>query len=349
MTIVKPAGANRFLASPPAAIRALLLYGPDIGRVNERARQAAEGFLGADPDPFALIRLRAGDLQADQGRIFDEVTSLTMFGGRRAVWITPEGGNVASVLAKLEDAVPDDVLVVVEEGDLKPASLLRKLFETASSFAAIACYPDDARDLAELLDEELAAAHLGIDADARDLLLANLGGDRLASRMEIAKLCLYAHGSQTITLEDVEAVTGDVSALELDRIADALGTGALAELDYTLQRLAAAGSPPPRIVATALRHFLTLHAMRCEVEAGASPSAVVGAARPPVFYKRRDIMAGQLQAWPLALLEQAIDRLHGAEKLARTADGELAMAATAQTLLHICAHAPARRRSGAGK
>lgn len=343
MTAVKPANADRFLANPPAEIRAILLYGPDSGRVNERARQAAQGFLGPDADPFALIRLRGSDIQGDHGRIFDEVTSLTMFGGRRTVWISPEGANIAPSLAALKDDIPADVRIVVEEGALKPASPLRKLFEQNAVFAAISCYGDEARDLGALLDEELARDGLKIESDARALLLANLGGDRLASRMEIAKLCLYAHGNQTIAIEDVEAVIGDVSALELDRIADALALGGLGELDHTLQRLGDAGIPPARIVATALRHFLTLHALRCDVEAGTSARAAVDAMRPPVYFKRRDAMTRQLQAWPLGLIEQAIDRLHGAEKQARTGD-RLAMAAVAQTLLHICAHAPGARR-----
>jgi DNA polymerase-3 subunit delta len=161
--------------------------------------------------------------------------------------------------------------------------------------------------------------------------------------MELTKLCLYAHGKERIALEDVEAVIGDVSALELDRIADALASGALRELDHTLQRLNDAGTPPARIVATALRHFLTLHALRCEMEVGSGARAAIDAMRPPIYFKRRDAMARQLQAWPLGRIEQAIDRLHGAEMQARTGD-RLAMAAVAQTLLHICAHAAAGRR-----
>ena len=278
------------------------------------------------------------------GHGVDEVTELPMFGGKRSVWISPDGAGIAPALAALKDDIPGDVRIVVEEGALKPSSPLRKLFEQAKGFAAIACYGDEGRDLAALLGEELARAGLKIEADARDLLLANLGGDRLASRMEIAKLCLYAHGRETIAMDDVEAVIGDVSALELDRVADALALGALGELDHILQRLQEAGIAPARIAATALRHFLMLHALRCEVESGGNARAAVGAMRPPIYFKRRDAITRQLQAWPRRLIEQAIDRLHMAEKQARTGD-RLAMAAVAQTLLHICAHAPSARRS----
>ena len=41
---VPPRQANGFLVSIPAAVRALLLYGNDIGLISERARKVATAF-----------------------------------------------------------------------------------------------------------------------------------------------------------------------------------------------------------------------------------------------------------------------------------------------------------------
>ena len=52
-----------------------------------------------------------------------------------------------------------------------------------------------------------------------------LGGDRQASRNELRKLALYAHGKGEVTLDDVMAVVADASELKIDPIVDGAFAG----------------------------------------------------------------------------------------------------------------------------
>ena len=87
---------------------------------------------------------------------------------------------------------------MIEAGELRPESPLRKACERAKTAVAIACYPDGERDLARLIDDELRTSNLRIAPDARAVLMSLLGGDRQASRNELRKLALYAHGKGEI-------------------------------------------------------------------------------------------------------------------------------------------------------
>lgn len=342
MSAVRPARADAFLAAPPPDIRAILLYGPDAGLVAERAQLAARAFLG-EGDETGPTRITADDLRADAGRLADEIAAVSLFGGRRVLHVRPESHNVAATLAEFAGRIDADTLLVVAAGDLKATAPLRKLFEREATFAAIACYGDTAQDIATLIEAEVAGEGFTLDDDARAYLMAQLGGDRLASRMELAKLKLYARGRQTIGLDDVAAVVGDVSALEMTAALDALGLGDLAGLDRAVQRLLAAGTAPAQIAAAALRHMLMLHGLRCEIDAGRPARAAVEAARPPIFFKRREQVARQLALWPRTRIEAALERLHEAERLSR--EGErLARAGVTQMLMQVCAAAAAAGR-----
>ena len=114
---------------------------------------------------------------------------------------------------------------MIEAGELRPESPLRKACERAKTAVAIACYPDTERDLAKLIDEELRTSNLRIAPDARAVLMSLLGGDRQASRNELRKLALYAHGKGEITLDDVMTVVSDASELKLDPIVDGAFAG----------------------------------------------------------------------------------------------------------------------------
>src|SRR5262249_28909126 len=142
--------------------------------------------------------------------------------------------------------------------------------ERAAAAAAIPCYVDGERDLARLIDEEMRAAGLTIAPDARAMLISLVGGDRLASRNEIRKLALYAHGKTRIEADDILAVIADASALAYDGVVDAAFAGRKDDVETQFAKARAAGTHPDVILGSALRQAFTLHRLRMDIEAGAS-------------------------------------------------------------------------------
>ena len=58
--IVKPAGADRFVARPDPTAIAVLVYGPDEGLVRERAAALARTVVESPDDPFRIADM-SGD------------------------------------------------------------------------------------------------------------------------------------------------------------------------------------------------------------------------------------------------------------------------------------------------
>ena len=242
MVAVKAGDVDGALRRVDARTPVLLIYGPDAGLVAERARAAAEGAVADPADPFQLIRIDGDAVASDPGRLADEASTMGLFGNRRAIWVKPTSRNIAAAVDAVLGIPLQDTSVVLEAGDLAKSSPLRSLCERSPKALALPCYPDNDRDLAAVVDEALRMAGLTIDRDARAALLASLGGDRLATRAELAKLTLYAHGRRAVTLADIDAVVSDVSALALDSVVDGAFGGNLAALDDGLQRCAADGT-----------------------------------------------------------------------------------------------------------
>ncbi|MBZ0216178.1 MAG: DNA polymerase III subunit delta [Fimbriimonadaceae bacterium] len=335
MAIIQSGKVDSFLARPPEKVNAVLIYGPDRGLVSERAAKLAAAFNGASANALAITRLTASDLNDDPGRLADEVTSMGLFGGRRVVRVRPESQQITNQLEQLLPRIDRDILLIVEAGQLAPNIKMRKLFETAEHCAAIPCYLDDAQDLGRILDEQVRGAGLTIDADARAAMMERIGGDRMASRAEIEKLCLYALGRETITLNHVEAIAGDVSTLVLDDLCDAVGLGDLAATDRITERLLAGGTSPHQIIASHIRHVLLLHELRAATDAGGNTRELIDRRRPPVFFKRKPAISAQVRRWPLGHLNRALEILGSGEQAARRGDA-LAPAAISQTLLTLC-------------
>ncbi|ODN72118.1 DNA polymerase III subunit delta [Methylobrevis pamukkalensis] len=324
MVAAKAADADRLVADPPRASTFFLVYGPDTGLVAERVTALAT--RRRDPaDPFSLIRIEGGEISTNPARLADEAYAVSMFGGQRAIIVRDGGGrsNIVPALTQLLKSPPPETTVVVEAGDLKKSSPLRTLFEKDRNAYAIACYVDDDASIGRLVDQEVKAAGLTLAPDARTLLVSLLGGDRLASRGEVTKLCLYAHGRGRIEIADVEAVTGDAASVTLDEIVDATALGDLDALSIALGRAAAEGIRADVLAGVVLRHFQMLDLARVDVDGGAKPAAVVATIRPPVFFKRADRIARMLSLWTAPRLVRALDILSKAMRDSRL-DADLA-------------------------
>ncbi len=259
------------MARPDAARPVVLVFGADAGLVRERAEKIIKASVDNPDDPFSLVRLEGDDLSGDAGRLVDEANTIPLFGGKRAVWVKAGGrNNIAPAVEALLASPPVDCRVVIEAGDLRRTAPLRSLCERSKSAAAIPCYLDGQPEISRLIDEEMQAASLSIASDARAALLPLLGGDRQASRNEIRKLALYAHGKDQIVLEDVIAVVSEASALALDGIVDAMFAGRIPEAESQFAKARAAGATLSSIMSALMRQLSSLHKMRLSIEQGGS-------------------------------------------------------------------------------
>ena len=317
MVAIKSHQADAFIAARERPPSAVLFYGSDLGLVSERAGRLARRLAERDDPPGEIIRLDDASLEKDPDRIFVELATVAMFGGSKIVRATAGRRVTAQALKPCLADAPLAGHLIVEAGNLRPDDALRRLFERSPAAAAVACYPDEARDLGAIIDQTLVAAGVRITPEARRLLIARLGADRVLSRSEIDKLAIYAHGKAIITDNDVEAVVGDAAELALERIVLAVGGGqtarALAECDRSL----AAGESAQAVITALQRHFLRLHRMRAALDAGQSLEEIVRSLRPPPHFKQREALERQARSWSGAALTVALAHIAEAAGAAR--------------------------------
>jgi DNA polymerase-3 subunit delta len=341
MVALKTSEIDSFVARPDPARPVVLVFGPDAGLVRERTEAIIRVSVDDPKDPFLLSRIEGDDLAANPTRLIEEANTIPLFGGRRAVWVKAGSRNILPAVESAMTAPSPDCRIVIEAGDLRRGTPLRTLCERSKVATAIPCYIDAERDLARLVDEEMRAAGLTIAPDARAALLSLLGGDRAASRSEIRKVALYAHGSERVTLEDVIAISADASALALDAIVDSVFAGRVAEVDVQFEKARAAGIAPRAIVSTGLRHVAQLHKARLAVDGGAAVGEAMRAIQPPVHFRRQAAIEAALNAWTAARLLRVMGQL--AEAVLHTRQ-QPALAATIAGRAMMAAAVTARRR-----
>lgn len=285
-------------------IRAVLIYGPDAGQVDEFC-DAAIAKLGIDKDN--LFALDSDELRDKQDALFAESCTPSMFGGRKMVMISNAGDASARAIEELISHTGLCATVVVAAGDLRAGGSLRSLFESNEKLAALACYTDDARTLAPLIRNELSAAGIErIHPDAMAYMTAHLGGDRGITRGFLTKLALYVDDKKTVDLEDVEKCLPDSAAADMDDFLYSLTAGHISQTMTALDRLLYDNAEPNMLVRMLDGHFKKLM------------TAVVDGQLPRLFWKVAEKFNNAVKMWPESEIAAVLVRLNELEKQLRT-------------------------------
>jgi DNA polymerase-3 subunit delta len=315
MVAVKSYQADAFLKAVEKVPSAVLIYGTDAGLVGERAGILARRLAARHEGE--ILRLDDADLEADPDRIGVEMLTRPMFGGCKIVRAATGRRINAGSLKGIVEMGRLEGFLIVEAGSLRRGDALLALFESAAGAAAIACYPDEPRDLDTMVGEVLAAAKMDISLEARRVLIARLGADRALSRAEVEKLALYARGKARIEEVDVEAAVGDAAETALDRVAFAASSGRGSEAVRECERCVTSGESAQGVILALQRHFLRLHRLRSGLDEGRSLEELMRALKPQPNFRQKAAIEQQTRAWSLPRLNAALARIGDAAKAAR--------------------------------
>ena len=333
--------ADGFVKSPDPGIRAVLVYGPDLGLIRERAETLIKFVAGDPPDPFNVVDLASERLRKDPALLADEAAAISFVGGRRVLRIGNAGDSITKLMKEFSQYPAGDALIILQGGELGPNSSLRKLFEKESNLAALPCYADDGRSLGQVITETLGAAGLTVEPEARSYLIEQLGADRRLTRSELDKIVLYKNSEGLVSLADAKACTGENSGFSLDEVAQTAANGDQKGLEKALSRALDEGNQPITVLRSVSRHFQKLHLVSAYVSEGVNMEQAMKKVRPPLFFKVADAFKGQVSRWPPDKLETALSYLTDAELDCKTT-GYPAEAICGRTLIRIAQAARSR-------
>lgn len=329
----------------PDGLRLVLLYGQDDAASRDLADRIARQFVDSG-NPMAVESLSGSQLASDPQALVAAAGAISMFGDRTLVRVDGIDEDGLDAVAALL-ASPAGNPVVAVAGALKKGSKLEALAVGSDAIAGFASYEPTLRDAGRIVGEIGAEFGLTMNRDTAAALFEAVGGDRILIRREIEKLSLYLdsdHDRQrSAELADVAALGAESRDADQFAIAAAVASGRPASLVDRLAQFAGGGGITA--LRAAERRLTLLLGLRGAVDGGLTPEAAVAAARPPIFWKEKDIITAELVLWSRPALVRALATLLAAERDIK-ASGSLGETLGDAILLTLARYA-ASRRSGA--
>ncbi len=292
---IAPARVEGFISTlESAGVCSVLIYGPDSGGVSNLANRIAAKIVADPSDPFSASTVDNERVSNEPSVIYDEMSAISMFGGRKLVMFRHADGGKdnAAAIESCVEGIPADAkkgsFLLVTAGDLPPTSALRKLYENGKDVAALACYVEDEKDLSAKVMRLFSARGMrAVERGVVEYLAASCKGDSKIVESEVEKLDLYMGEVKEVRLEDVLETTGNTTETQLSDIAALVCTGKKAEAEIALRRALEAGTAPIAIIRSLQRYMEKLHFCAAQIQGeGKTAEAAMAALRPPLFFKQ---------------------------------------------------------------
>lgn len=293
----------------PGGCRAVLLYGDDIGLIQDRAGKLVRSVVGTSDDPFRVVELERDEVE----RIPEEMASLSLTGGRRVVRVR-DASDGATSWVQSALAGNGEALLVIEAPGMAAKARLRTLMDRAPDAGTVGCYPQEGRALEQVIRDTLADLDVTAEPEAMSWLVSQLGADRAVTQREAEKLALYAGAGGRVDMTDSRICVGDLAGLSLEDALFAATAGDIAASDRALELAMAEGVAPVGVLRACLQHLQRLQRAKSAMGEGLNAAQATKAARPPVFFRRESAFAAALLLWSGDALQAACIRVWDAER-----------------------------------
>lgn len=292
---VNAGGVGRAVDQPNPAIRLYLFHGPDESQSRALGARLLETLCATK------FIVPGGSIKSDPAALVDEASAMSLFGGKRAIWIEPATKDIeAGVVALLEGPAPESSVIAIA-GALTPASPLRKLAEASPNALAYAAYLPEGDGAARMVADIGRRYGLKIAPPVAARLADSCGNDQAVVAQELQKLSLYVGASTEAPKEldhsAIDAVGAESAEGDFQRLADLALAGELNELSEELARLPAGGSEAIPVTRSLQRRLLMLAPLRARIERGEKVDAVMTSAGRALFFKEKAKVQRMLSKW----------------------------------------------------
>jgi DNA polymerase-3 subunit delta len=286
---------GRAVDQPNANIRFYLFHGPDEAQSRALAGRLLEA-LGA-----TKFVVSASAVKSDPASLVDEAGAMSLFGGKRLVWIEPATKDIEEGVAALLEGAETESAVVAIAGSLAKTSPLLKLAEASPLAVAYASYVPEGQDAERMVIDVGRRFGLKISPPVAARLADAADNDQAIVSQELQKLALYIDASPHAPKELDHGAIDEIGVAnaegDFQRLADLALGGEIEELSEELAKLTAGGSEAIPVVRSLQRRLLMLAPARARVERGERIDAVMASLGKALFWKDKSAVQRMLQKW----------------------------------------------------
>ncbi len=237
------------------------------------------------------------DILNNQENFLEDIFSQSLFGENKNIIVKRASDKILKIIEEIENKNITDLNIILNSDILDKKSKLRSFFEKHKKYISVAFYPEEEKTLARLAINFFKEKKITISPYNINLIVNKCSGDREMLFNELEKLNNFTLNNKKL---DTEVVTKLINLSENYSINDLINN-CLAKNNKKIITILNENNFNDDDSMIILRTFLNkskvLLKLSEDFKKNKNIDQTILAARPPIFWKDKEIMKQQLLKW----------------------------------------------------
>ncbi len=251
-----------------------------------------------------LIKRRKNVSNYDQSDIlnnneilFENLYSQGLFDNERTIIIKRTNDKILKVIEKIEPKKLDDTLIIVDADNLEKKSKLRTYFEKHKNFICIAFYEENEQTLVKVAQNFLREKNIILSSSSINHVVNKCNGDRGNLLKELEKIENFSKNKKIIKEEDISKLTNLIEDHDISKLIDHCLVKNTKKTIKILNENNFQNEDCLLIIRIFLNKAKKILNLSNEYEKNKDINKVISSARPPIFWKDKEITIQQIYKW----------------------------------------------------
>ncbi|MDC3126735.1 DNA polymerase III subunit delta [Candidatus Pelagibacter sp.] len=247
----------------------------------------------------------------------ENISNTSLFDKKKIIIINRASDKIFKIINEISLNSLEDLNIIINSGSLDKKSKMRSFFEKDKKNICVAFYPDNEQALSKVAYNFFNERKIPISTSNVNLIVTKCNGDRQNLFNEMKKIENYSKSEKKITTEVIMKLTNLIENHGVSELIDNCLAKNKKKIIYILNENNFSNEDCILITRTFLNKSKKILQLTKEYELNKNIDQVLSSARPPIFWKDKEITKQQIYKWSPESISTLIYKLNELEFLVK--------------------------------
>ena len=286
----------------------VLFYGKNEGFKNEATNNLIK-------DKDEITKYEEKEVLENINDFIESILSKSLFESEKIIIIKRVTDKILKIIDEIDSKNIEDIKIILNADNLEKKSKLRSLFEKDKKYICVPFYPDTDQTLSKLTFNFLKKKNISISQSNINLIVNKCNGDRETLLNELNKIEYFSKNGKKITAENIAKLTNLIENHGVSELIDNCLAKNKKKIVNILNENNFNNEDCILITRTFLNKAKKILKLSSEFQNNKNIDLTISSAKPPIFWKDKEITKQQIYKWTPENIKQLIYKLSEIELL----------------------------------
>ena len=282
-----------------------LLYGNNEGLKNDTIDKIIK-------DNQAL-RYDENEVLNNQNQFYENATTSSLFENNKTIIVKRATDKILKIVEEIFNKNNRETCIILNANALEKKSKLRSFFEKEKKVVCVAFYPDNEQTLSKLAYNFFKEKNITISQANINLIISKCNGDRNSLLNELIKIENFTLEGRKISIEDISKLINLNENHSVSELIDNCLIKNKKKIMLILNENNFSNEDCILITRTFLIKSKKILALTQQYKINKNIDLTISSARPPIFWKDKEIVMQQIYKWTPKAISKLIYKLNELE------------------------------------